>query len=191
MACLTNLNYKKMRMKWKSLGLLVSLLAAGSAAAQEAPVPMDSSKKARFEELKKTRRELFIKKLELTDDESKGFFPIYDEYQLKLRQARKSFREKWRGKKPEDLSEEEASLYLRDAIDLRSKELELFKTYSEKLKTVIPVKKVVQLPRVEKEVQRELIGKAHEGKGHGGKRKGAPRNGHQHQPPLPPTPDGE
>jgi hypothetical protein len=173
----------------RNTGLLVTLLFAGSAAAQDGP-PMDSARRAKFEELKKTRRELFIKKLELTDEEAKNFFPVYDEYQLKLRQARKAFKGKWKGRKPEELSEDEASQYLKDAIEMRSTELELFKTYSEKLKAVIPVKKVIMLPKVEKEVQHELIGKAREGKGQGAgnRRKGPPRNG-QHPPP--PPPDGE
>ncbi|MBS3913512.1 MAG: hypothetical protein KG003_03375 [Bacteroidetes bacterium] len=172
-------------------GLWICALAIASAAnAQDGPPPGDSTRKAKMEELKKTRRELFIKKLSLTDEESKKFFPIYDEYQLKLRTERRAFKDKWKGKKPEDLTEEEANVYLKDAIDLRSKELELFKTYSEKLKTVIPVKKVVMLPRVEKEIQHELIGKARDGKGPGGKRKGPPRGG-QHGPPPPPPPEGE
>jgi hypothetical protein len=127
----------------------------------------DSSRKAQIEQLKKLRKDLFVQKLALTPTESDKFFPIYDEYQLKVKTIKKEFRQKWNGRKPEELSEQEAQQYLNDALKMRSAELDLFKTYSEKLKTAIPVKKIVILPRVEKEVQRELISKAREMKGKG------------------------
>lgn len=116
----------------------------------------DSSRKAGLEVLKQKRKELWIAKLSLTETEAKNFFPIMDEYQLKLRTAKQEFRKKWKGKKPEDLTETEASSYLDDALKLRETELELFKTYSAKLRTVIPAKKVVKVPKVEKEIEREL-----------------------------------
>lgn len=148
----------------------------------------DSARKARMEELKQYRHDLFVKKLKLTETEEAGFFPIYDEYQLKLREAKRSFRKKWKEKKPEDLTEEEAKVFLEDAIAARENEVELFKTYSEKLKAVIPVKKIVVLPHVEKEVQRELIEKFKgmkppRGAGHGPRPK--------HGPPPPPPGDEE
>src|SRR5690348_10076852 len=124
-----------MKMNMRKLIWVIALGITGNVMAQDAPV-VDSTRKAKMEELKKMRRDLYIKKLQLTDEEAKNFFPIFDEYQLKLRQARRAFHDKWRDKKPEDLTEEEASQYLTDAIELRTKELELFKTYSEKLKTV-------------------------------------------------------
>ena len=113
---------------------------------------------------------------------------------MKLKEARKAFKKKWKDKKPEDLTEDEANLFLADAIALRKTEVDLFSTYSEKLKTAIPVKKIVILPRVEKEVQHELIKKAG-GKGPGGKnpgKKGKP-GGPGGPPPHhgPPPPDDE
>lgn len=141
--------------------------------------PNDSLRKAKIEELKKLRHDLYVQKLNLTATEAEKFFPIFDEYEMKQREAKKAFKQKWKDKKPEDLSEEEAAQYLTDATKLREKELELFKTYSEKLKAVIPAKKIVILPRVTKEVQQELIRKARElGKGpagQGGRRGPGPR----------------
>lgn len=116
----------------------------------------DSIKRARAEELIKKRKELWTTKLSLTETEAKNFFPLVDEYQLKLRAARQEFRKKWKGKKPEDLTETEASTYLDDALKLRETELNLFKTYSAKFRTVIPAKKVVRIPKVEKEIEKEL-----------------------------------
>jgi len=139
--------------------------------------PRDSMRKAKVEELKKLRKDLYTQKLALTKEESEKFFPIFDEYELKLREARKEFKLKWKDKKPEDLTEEEAKQYLTDATKMREKEVELFKTYSEKLKTAIPAKKIVLLPKIAKEVQKELIAKAREMKGQGGGPAGGKRGG--------------
>lgn len=124
----------------------------------------DSLRQAKIGELKKLRRQLFVQKLELTTEQADKFFPVFDEYQWKQREAKKEFRKKWKGKKIEDLTEEESKLYLVDAIKAREKEVELFKLYTEKLKTILPAKKLVLLPQIEKEVQRELMRKAREGK---------------------------
>lgn len=191
MECLTRLNCN-MKTKLKYILLSAILGIASTTIAQPENGPKDSLKQAKIEELKKLRKDLFIQKLNLTTAESEKFFPIYDEYQLKLKQSRKEFRKKWKDKKPEDLTEAEATVFLEDATALREKEVELFRTYSEKLKSAIPVKKIVILPRVEREVQRELIDKAREG------RKGSNKNGKRGRgpgrdgrpPQGPPPPDG-
>lgn len=136
----------------------------------------DSTRKAKMEELKKLRRDLFTRKLGLTAEEATKFFPIYDEYQLKLKMAKKEFRKKWNSKKPEEMSEEEAGAYLNEAVKLRETELNLFKTYTEKLKGIIPNRKILKLPKVEREVQGEIIKKARDIKfsgGNDGEAKGA------------------
>ena len=126
------LNFKIMK-KLKSYCILLAITFSSAVFAQGNKKIEDSARIAKMEEMKQLRHDLFVKKLSLTDAESKAFFPIYDEYQLKLRDARKEFRKKWKGKKPEELSETEADEYLSDAIAMREKEVALFKTYSEKL----------------------------------------------------------
>lgn len=82
------------------------------------------------------------------------FFAVYDEYQLKLREAKRSFRTKWEGKKPNELSEAEAELYFKDAIALRKLEVQLMETYTVKLKPIIGMNRAIQLPRIEREVKK-------------------------------------
>lgn len=148
------------------------ILAAVCAITVSAGTPPDSTRKAKMEELKKLRRELYFKKLSLTEQEAARFFPIWDEFELKQRQAKKEFRDKWKGRKPEELSEQEAEAYLNDALKLRETELQLFRTYSERLKPVLPATKIIKLIRVQKEVQRELMEKMREMKGQPGHRQG-------------------
>lgn len=151
---------------------ILVILVALCAIAVSAGTPPDSSRKAKLEELKKLRRELYVKKLALTEQEAVKFFPIWDEFELKQRQAKKEFRDKWKGRKPEDLSEQDAEAYLNDALKLRETELQLFRTYTEKLKPVLPATKILKLNRVQKEVQRELMEKMRELKGRPGHRPG-------------------
>ncbi|MEN9318297.1 MAG: hypothetical protein RL712_867 [Bacteroidota bacterium] len=78
-------------------------------------VRRDSLRAAKVEELRKFRETLFVERLSLTESEKVKFFAIYDEYQLKLRDAKRAFRSKWEGKRPADLTDAEAELYFKDA----------------------------------------------------------------------------
>lgn len=121
---------------------------------------VDTSDITKLGELKEYREELFVQKLQLTASESKAFFPIYDAYQIELRDAKKDFRRKWVKKDVESLSEPDSKEYLNDAIALQQKEVDLLKEYSTKLATVIPYSKVIKLKRVEREVRLALVDKA-------------------------------
>ena len=143
----------------KIVSICFLMLFAVSAKAQN-EVRRDSLRAAKVEELRKFRETLFVERLSLTDAEKAKFFAIYDEYQLKLRDAKRAFRIKWEGKKPSELSDAEAELYFKDAIALRKLEVQLMETYTVKLKPVIGMQRAVQLPKIEREVKKELITKA-------------------------------
>ncbi len=68
-------------MKYITLCLLM-LFAVKAKAQNEAK--KDSLRASKVEELRKFRETLFVEQLTLTDAEKVKFFPIYDEYQLKL-----------------------------------------------------------------------------------------------------------
>jgi hypothetical protein len=136
------------------------LMLFSLAANAQNEVKRDSLRAAKVEELRKFRETLFVERLSLTESEKVKFFTIYDEYQLKLRDAKRSFRNKWEGKRPADLTDAEAELYFKDAIALRKLEVQLMETYTVKLKPVIGMQRAVQLPKIEREVKKELITKA-------------------------------
>lgn len=143
----------------KIVSICFLMLFSLSANAQN-EVKRDSLRATKVEELRKFRESLFVERLSLTETEKVKFFTIYDEYQLKLRDAKRSFRNKWEGKRPADLSDAEAELYFKDAIALRKLEVQLMETYTVKLKPVIGMQRAVQLPKIEREVKKELIAKA-------------------------------
>lgn len=143
----------------KIVTLSIFLLSAFSVQAQN-EVKRDSLRAAKVEELRKFRENLFTERLSLSESEKTKFFVIYDEYQLKLRDAKRAFRSKWEGKRPAELSDAEAELYFKEAIALRKLEVQLMETYTVKLKPVIGMQRAVQLPKIEREVKKELIAKA-------------------------------
>jgi hypothetical protein len=170
----------------KNILILALLLGFGGLYAQ----PSDSTRKAKMEALKKIRRELYVKKLSLTEDQSKKFFPVMDEFELKQRELKKPFRDKWGSKKPEDLNDAEAESYLNDVHQMRENEMRLAKTYADRLKPIIGAKKVLMLKKVQREVQMEMVRKFRDMRGHGrpvgpGGR-GGHRPGGKHGPPPPP-----
>jgi hypothetical protein len=152
--------------------------------------PSDSTRKAKVEALKKIRRELYINKLSLSEDQAKKFFPVMDEFELKQRELKKPFRDKWGSKKPEELTDTEAESYLNDVQLMRENEMRLAKTYGDRLKPIIGAKKVLMLKKVQREVQMDMVRKFREMRGHG--KPGGPggRGGHRpggkHGPPPPP-----
>lgn len=176
--------------------LFLSFLAClGSVFAQ----PSDSSRRSKMEAMKKIRRDLYVQKLSLSDDQSLKFFPIMNEFEQKQRELKKPFRDKWGTRKPEELSDAEAELYLTEAHKMREAELNLAKTYGDKLKPIIGAKKVLMLKRVQREVQVEMVRKFREMRGKGrpegpggpGGRggRGGHRPGGKHGPPPPPPDD--
>ena len=122
----------------------------------------DSAKKTMLLELKEYRIELINKELGLDKTTSAKFFAVYNPYFKETSKIRKTFRKKWRGKSKSDLSESEATEYLKDVLALRKKEIELLEKVSKDLKGIIPMTKIIQLPELEKKVKRKLLKKAKE-----------------------------
>ena len=96
------------------------------------------------------------KKLEFSNNEAEKFWPVYNEYNDKIKAIKKNLRQSYR-RSPESLSEKEAEeLY---QLDVKSKqaEVDIHKQYSEKIKTIIGAKKYIKLRIAEEEFKREII----------------------------------
>jgi hypothetical protein len=142
----------------KSIILMIALVFSSKIYAQTS----DSSSVKKVSEVVSYRVNLFKKKLKLTEAEANQFFPIYDAYISDLTKSKKIFRNKWKKKPIETLSEVEASEYFNDALILQQNEVDLFKNCSDKLKSVIPMTKIIRLASAEREVRLKLIEKANE-----------------------------
>lgn len=102
-------------------------------------------------------RVAFISKnLELSNAESEKFWPVYNEYNEKIRGIKKNLRLSYR-KKSEQITESEAEELFQLEMQSRQAEVDIQKQYSEKIKAIIGVIKTVKLKLAEEEFKREII----------------------------------
>lgn len=112
--------------------------------------PQGGNKREKIEAL---RVAFITQKLNLTADESQKFWPVYNEYQDKLRAARQEFRKQ----STVFTTDKEAQDYLDAELLLKQREFNLYKEYYDKIKKTIPIKKVAELRQAEEEFKKELL----------------------------------
>jgi len=99
--------------------------------------------------------------LSLTPDEAKVFWPVYNEYDAKRHDLKKSHKnaEKLHKEEIGKLTEKEADQILDNQLIEAQKLLDLRKEYNTKFKAVLPAVKVLQLYDAEREFQKILMEK--------------------------------
>ncbi len=95
-------------------------------------------------------------KLKLTTNESEKFWPVYNEYNDKVKALRKNLRQSLK-KAPEEPSETEAEELYQLDIKTKQAEAELYKEYRGKIKTIIGAKKTMKLRSAEEEFKRKVM----------------------------------
>lgn len=99
---------------------------------------------------------IITEKLELTTEESKAFWPVYEELKKEHKALRKNFKKtKEAGRKMDELNDEEVDKILLESFDFKQKELDLKKKYHLKFKAVLPAKKIAKLYHLEHKMQKE------------------------------------
>ena len=100
-------------------------------------------------------------KLDLTTDEAKKFWPVYDEYKSDQGQLRKQRRDNIQAVKKaggiDNMGDADVQKLIVAETDLESRELELRKQYVAKFQQVIPIRKVAKFFVAEDEFKRYLL----------------------------------
>lgn len=107
------------------------------------------------EQLKAMRVAMITQNLNLSSDEAAKFFPIYNEYSTKRENIKKQLKENRR--EGRNLTGAKLETSFKKSFELREQELALDKLYFEKFKTVIPVEKIMELYRTERQFRRMLL----------------------------------
>ena len=138
--------------------ILIALLLTPSLFAQQSGRKMNKEKRQeKMESRIESQKIAFItKKLDLTPEEAQLFWPIYNEYQSKMKDMRQQNKLDWA---IEDISEEEANDVLNNLLQKEQNELDIKKQYLSKLKTAVPARKVAQLYILEKQFREEILAK--------------------------------
>ncbi len=158
-------------MKTKFLMMMMAILVSGISMAQE---KKDGDKASKKEEMETQKVAFITNKLDLTVDEAKVFWPVYDEREKELKEVRKKIRENVKEAKDMDnLTDDEVKKMMEETLKLKQDELDIEEKYNTKFQEVLPVKKVAKLYMAERKFN-EIVLKAWkekqgEGKGEGDK----------------------
>ncbi len=106
-------------------------------------------------------------KLELTPKEAEVFWPVYNEYNTKVKVLREKDRERTKTFKGQATksSDQESERFMNEYFAFRQQELELTRKYVTEFKKVLPVHKVARLITLEQEFKHQLLNKLKDHKG--------------------------
>jgi hypothetical protein len=113
----------------------------------------------RDDRLKAYRIAIFTETLPLTPEEAQGFWPIYNEYLDKREQMQEDMKSK---KKLDVMSDDEVEDQVKRHFEMRQRDLDLEKDLYQKLRAVIPLRKIVKIPNAEREFREQLLIKLRE-----------------------------
>lgn len=140
------------------LTLLLILFSFSLVAQPPGPPPHKPPTKQQREQMETMKIGFITKKLELTSTEAQQFWPIYNEYQKKLEQARKF----WRQMETEQIDIDQTDdAQLKELMDKRlssrEQEVKIEKEYYAKFQEVLTTKKLAKLYKAEVDFKRELL----------------------------------
>lgn len=139
--------------------LSLSLSAFNSLAQQPTPPNHD--------DIEARRIGFITKELQLTPDEAKVFWPVYNKFRDELDVLRKGRASELLGAKMnfDSMTDEEVSKLIDNEFASRQKEIDIQRRYNIEFKKVLPVKKVARLYRAEQQFKVNLIKDMPQGQG--------------------------
>ncbi|MCX6292125.1 MAG: hypothetical protein NT126_10215 [Bacteroidetes bacterium] len=137
--------------KYKKLITVLILFVSSSAMAQE-PKP------AR-EKVEAMKVGFLTERLNLSPEEARVFWPVYNKYTDELEAVRKSRRENLVNARMnfDEMTDKEIEKVIDTEIASRQSELDLQKKYNPQFKQVLPMKKIAKLYRAEEDFKRKLL----------------------------------
>ncbi len=143
----------------KNYLILFLLCCSTQLFAQHPPPPGDGQPRPPRERVEAMKVGFITQRLNLSPEEAKVFWPVYNKYRDELENLRKSRRDNLVDARTniDDLSEKEVEKTVDSELIFRQNELDLLKKYHAQFKQVLPIKKVAMLYRAEEDFKRELL----------------------------------
>jgi hypothetical protein len=139
----------------------IVLLAAAAALALPAAAQTKSDMQILAEKVKADKKLVVAANMQLTEEEAKGFWPVYDAYQKDLQGINKrlgaAIRNYASAYNKGQVSDEAAKKLINEAIAIEDAEVKLKRSYVPKLEKVIPGMKVARYIQTENKIR--AIGK--------------------------------
>ena len=96
-------------------------------------------------------------RLHLTVDQSGHFIPLYNEYELEIRETRKSFMQKYKGMNPDEVDDTTSRHYIDDNLDYQEKAIAIKRKYKDRFLAIISPQQVADLYVAEREFRQMLM----------------------------------
>lgn len=160
----------------KSLSTVCLLFIAVFAIAQphkgDGPIP-----KERRDKIESMKVAFLTQRLNISSDEAKVFWPVYNQMSDELFQLREKRRTEIRQLRDDDanLTDKDYERMFDSDLVFRQAELDILKKYQPQLKKVLPLKKLAKLPRAEEDFKHELLERMKENRDNGDNRSGGPK----------------
>jgi hypothetical protein len=117
--------------------------------------PATTSGSGPFDKLRKIHKEYINRELNLTSEEQDKFWPVYEEFLEKRRELKLDHVSNHLSS-TENMSDTELEKALNKKMENKEKFSALQKTYFEKLKHILPVRKLARLEEVEMEFKHKM-----------------------------------
>ncbi|WP_149240209.1 hypothetical protein [Dyadobacter sp. 32] len=133
--------------------IVITLLALLSITAAVAQRPSDEER----QKIQDAKMAIITNRLNLTSEQSAGFWPIYNEYAQKRRDLHRAQRKIINDKRAEGKTDEQVLENLKEVQEIKQKELDLEKEYQNRFLKVITANQVVELYKAERTFNEMLI----------------------------------
>ena len=154
---------------------LFLLLIAASGYTQPQRMRKDAGHGPGLEERKENIEAMKIafltRKLDLSPEEAKKFWPVYNGFTDETKKLRKNRRENVRDAREDfdKMNDKEVEKLIDGEIVFRQQELDVMKKYHGQFKEVLPMKKVALLYKAEEDFKKELLERIKERRGERGR----------------------
>lgn len=153
-------------MKHIFVSILMSCVFCAALSAQPDPEKRD-------DRIAAYRVAVFTEVLNLTSEEAQGFWPVFNEFQGKREQLQKQLKP---SKQLDSMTDAEVEEHLKKHFELKQQEVDLEKDLTQRLRKVLPVRKIAKIPVAEREFRERLVAKLKEMKERKMERRAGGRN---------------
>ncbi len=148
-----------MRIVLSALALALCLCAPPSNAQSEGLLSQKEIAAAK-ESVERKRNFVVIANLDLTDEEGKAFWPLYDEYRIKIREVRirrlqliQDYAERYNADNVDDAFAESA---IKEFLDIQADTVKVRRKYWKKFRRIIPATKAARFYQLETKMDAEV-----------------------------------
>lgn len=143
--------------RYRNSFALLLLLVAGASMLGISSAHAQRRSEEEIKKIQDAKVAIITNRLNLTPEQSTGFWPIYNEYSQRRREIHRAQRKIINDKKAEGQNDEAVLDNLKEVQELRQKELDLEKEYQNRFLKVITASQVIELYKAERTFNDMLI----------------------------------